>query len=128
MWIEKRILVPQRVRRPPKAGFSWIDRRFVREFAPALSREAVLLYFFLAAVADKHGLSYYKDETLARRLELGLAALAQAREALIHRDLLAWQPPLVQVLSLPAPPPPCPEPVPLGVILRRLPEGGAPCK
>ena len=38
-----------------------------------LSREAVLLYFFLAAVADKHGLSFYADGTLATLLRMTLA-------------------------------------------------------
>ena len=47
------ILVPARLRRPPKTGWSWVDRRFVREHAERLSREAMLLYFFLAAVADR---------------------------------------------------------------------------
>ena len=49
------ILVPARLRHPPKTGWSWVDRRFVREHMAHLSRDAVLLYFFLAAVADKHG-------------------------------------------------------------------------
>ena len=40
--IHKRILVPDRVRRPPMDGWSWIDRRFVRDFAPRLSREAIV--------------------------------------------------------------------------------------
>jgi hypothetical protein len=53
----KPILVAARLRRPPATGWSWVDRRFVREHMADLSREAVLLYFFLAAVADKHGLS-----------------------------------------------------------------------
>ena len=52
----KPILVAARLRRPPATGWSWVDRRFVREHMADLSREAVLLYFFLAAVADKHGL------------------------------------------------------------------------
>jgi hypothetical protein len=128
MRIEKRILAPQRVRHPPRDGFSWLDRRFVRDYAPSLSREAQLLYYFLAAVADKNGLSYYKDETLCQRLDLDLPVLSQARDALLHRDLIAWQPPLTQVLSMPIPPPPCPEPVSMGTILRRLSEGAAPCK
>ena len=59
--IEKRILVPDRVRRPPREGFSWIDRRFLREYAARLSGDAILLYFFLAAVSDQHGLSFYSD-------------------------------------------------------------------
>ena len=55
--IRKQVLMADRVRRPPRSGWSWIDRRFVREFAPRLSRDAILLYFFLAAVSDRDGLS-----------------------------------------------------------------------
>ena len=47
--IHKQVLVPDRVRRPPRTGWSWIDRRFLRERAPRLRHEAILLYFFLAA-------------------------------------------------------------------------------
>jgi hypothetical protein len=39
------ILVPARLRRPPKTGWSWVDRRFLREHAAHLSRDAVLLGF-----------------------------------------------------------------------------------
>lgn len=128
MWTGKRILVVGRVRRPPKDGFSWIDRRFVREFAPGLSQEAVLLYFFLTAVADKEGLSYYKDETLCQRLDLDQAVLTRVREDLIQHDLIAWQAPLCQVLSLPERRPPCPEPVSLGALFQQLAAGGGACK
>ena len=71
--IQKRILVPERLRRPPATGWSWVDRRFLREHGDHLSREAVLLYFFLAAVADRHGLSFYSDDTLTSRLRLSPA-------------------------------------------------------
>ncbi len=101
--IEKRILVPQRLRRPPATGWSWVDRRFLREHGAQLSREAVLLYFFLAAVADKYGLSFYSDHTLTSRLRLSPAVLEKARAELLERDLIAYQLPLVQVLSVPAP-------------------------
>jgi hypothetical protein len=99
--IPKRILVPQRLRRPPATGWSWVDRRFLREHADHLSRDAILLYLFLAGVADRHGLSFYSDNTLSCRLRLALPALAQAREELLGRDLIAHQLPLVQVLTLP---------------------------
>jgi hypothetical protein len=99
--IRKRILVPDRLRRPPATGWSWIDRRFLREHADWLSRDAVLLYLFLSAVADKHGLSFYGEGTLGARLRMKLAALQAAREELLARDLIAYQPPLTQVLSLP---------------------------
>jgi hypothetical protein len=98
----KRILVRDRVRRPPQTGWSWIDRRFVREQTDRLSRDAMLLYFFLCAVADQNGLSYYGDVTLTARLRMTAAALEQARDELLSRDLIAHQPPLTQVLSLPA--------------------------
>jgi hypothetical protein len=100
---EKRILVAQRLRRPPATGWSWVDRRFLREHGDYLSREAVLLYFFLAAVADRHGLSFYSDATLTCRLRLTQQVLEQARQELLDRDLIAHQLPLVQVLSLPTP-------------------------
>jgi len=101
--IEKRILVPQRLRRPPASGWSWVDRRFLREHGDHLSREAVLLYLFLAAVADKHGLSFYSDNTVSSRLRLSLPDLEKARQELLERDLIAYQLPLVQVLSAPLP-------------------------
>jgi hypothetical protein len=101
--LEKHILVPARLRRPPATGWSWLDRRFLREHGDYLSREAMLLYLFLAAVADRHGLSFYSDHTLSSRLHLTPAVLAQARQELLDRDLIAHQLPLVQVLALPAP-------------------------
>lgn len=95
------ILDPARLRRPPQTGWSWIDRRFVREHAAHLSREAVLLYFTLCAVADKHGLSFYGDATLAAMVRINLPALMAARDELLARDLIAHQTRFTQVLSLP---------------------------
>jgi len=100
--IQKRILVPERLRRPPATGWSWVDRRFLREHGDYLSREAILLYLFLAAVADRHGLSFYSDSTLSSRLRLSQPVLEGARQELLNRDLIAHQLPLVQVLSLPS--------------------------
>lgn len=101
--IEKRILVPERLRRPPATGWSWVDRRFLREHGDYLSREAILLYLFLVAVADRHGLSFYSDSALSCRLRLQQPVLERARQELLERDLIALQLPLVQVLSLPSP-------------------------
>jgi hypothetical protein len=101
--IPKRILVPARLRRPPATGWSWVDRRFVREHAERLSREAMLLYFFLAAVADRNGLSFYRDSTLAVLLGMTGQAVLQARDELLAHDLIAYEARLTQVLSLPPP-------------------------
>ena len=99
---QKHILVAGRLRRPPATGWSWVDRRFLREHGDYLSRDGVLLYLFLVTVADRHGLSFYSDHTLSSRLQLSPQAVAQARQELLDRDLIAYQLPLVQVLSLPA--------------------------
>jgi hypothetical protein len=122
---QKRVLLPARVRRPPPTGWSWLDRRFVRERMAHLSRDAVLLYFFLAAVADRHGMSFYGDTTLAALLRMPLPALIQARKELLTHDLVAHEVRFTQVLSLPPPGPirrsePSHGPVQLGELLRRL--------
>src|SRR5271154_3643431 len=101
--IQKHVLVPRRLRHPPASGWSWVDRRFLREHGDYLSRDAMLLYLFLAAVADRHGLSFYSDHALTSRLRLSRPVLERAREELLQRDLIAQQLPLVQVLSLPTP-------------------------
>jgi hypothetical protein len=99
--IQKKILVTDRVRHPPSDGFSWVDRRFLRDFAAKLSGNAVYLYFFLSAVSDKHGLSYYAVSTIAGRMRIGERRVVEAREELITHDLVVHEPPLTQILSLP---------------------------
>ena len=99
--IQKHLLAPDRVRRPPGEGFSWVDRRFLREFASRLSGDAVFLYLFLTAVSDRQGLSFYGDTTLAVRLRMREEAVIAARDELVVHDLVAYQAPLTQVLSLP---------------------------
>ena len=98
--IPKRVLVESRVRRPPASGWSWVDRRFVREHMAYLSREATLLYFILCAVADKHGMSFYGDSTLAVMLHVPLSVLVRARDELLARDLIVQEVRVTQVLSL----------------------------
>jgi hypothetical protein len=73
----------------------------MREHAARLSRDAMLLYFFLSAVADRHGLSFYGDGTVAALLRMPLPALLQARDELLTHDLIAHETRLTQVLSLP---------------------------
>jgi hypothetical protein len=128
MKINKRPVMPQRIRRVPREGWSWIDRRFLRHHAPALSGEAIMLYFFLAAVSDKHGVSFYSDATTAALLRLDLRAVQNARDELVAHDLVAHRHPLTQVLSLPQRRArrESGEPTGLGDILRSL-AGGAPC-
>lgn len=121
---KKRVLVPSRVRRVPRQGWSWIDRRFLREHAPSLGHDAITLYFFLASVADKHGVSFYGDVSIAGHLKIGAERIATAREELLMRDLVAYQAPTIQVLALPEPLRRGPSsPMAIGDLLRRLARG-----
>jgi hypothetical protein len=126
--IHKHPLVPDRIRRPPSEGWAWIDRRFFQAYAPRLEQESLLLYVFLVSVGDKDGLSYYGDITIAGRLRLSAETVARARSELIEKDLIAFERPLYQVLSLPADGSqrPAREPTSVGDILRRVLEQGRP--
>lgn len=86
-------------------SFSWIDHRFISgRFIHDLSTEEILLYLFLVAVSDRHGLSFYHDDRICSLLKIDLAALGEARQRLIERSLLAWRSPVYQALSLPPQP------------------------
>jgi hypothetical protein len=78
-----------------------VDRRFLPGHAAHLSRDSVLLYFFLCAVADKHGLSFYGDGTVAALVRISLPDLIAARDELLARDLIAHETLFTQVFSLP---------------------------
>jgi len=102
MAVKKTPIDSTRIRRLPAAGFGWIDRRFVREgHIEDLPREATILYFFLVAVGDGEGLSFYADPTIARILKLDHSELLHARTHLIKAGLIAYRYPLYQVLALP---------------------------
>ena len=102
--MQKRLLVPSRVRRVPRQ-FSWVDQRLVRDHhIERCDTAALALYLLLVTVADAQGLSYYADTSVGRLLSLRPEPLVAAREALIHTGLIAYEPPLYQVLALDAPP------------------------
>jgi hypothetical protein len=103
--MHKRPILPHKLRRPPRQ-FSWVDQRLVRErYIDRLSHQACALYLLLVTVADAQGLSYYAERSLCQRLSLTVAELSQARQRLIHLGLVAYQPPLYQVLALEPPVP-----------------------
>jgi len=103
MKIKKHILCPQRLRRIP-GQFSWIDQRLVRDrYLQRCDHAALALYLVLVTVADAEGVSYYSDATLQRMLNLEPVRLLSARQQLCQADLLLYQAPLYQVLSLELP-------------------------
>ena len=109
--MNKRLLVPARVRRVPRQ-FSWVDQRLVRDgHLGRCDADALALYLFVVTVADAQGLSFYGDEAIARLLGFSPQRLQAARAGLVHAGLIAYEAPLYQVLALepePAPAPPLP--------------------
>ena len=100
----RKLLDPARVRKI-QGSFSWVDHRFITGgFLADLSTIEILLYLFLVAVSDRNGISFYHQDKIASLLKIDLPSLGKAREGLIHRSLLAYKPPLYQILSLPARP------------------------
>ena len=96
----KPVLRPERLRLVPEQ-FSWVDQALVQwGLIDRLDARACSLYLFLVTVADAQGLSYYGAATLAKRLRLSESELGGARLQLIEIDLIAYQAPLYQVLSL----------------------------
>ncbi len=99
----KRVLRAERLRRVP-TQFSWVDQRLVREgHLERCGLDALGLYLVLVTVADAQGLSYYGEASLQRLLSMPAPRLAAARAELFRLDLIAYERPLYQVLSLDAP-------------------------
>ncbi len=99
----KRVLRPDRLRQVPPQ-FSWIDQRLVRDrHLERCDVHALALYLALVTVADAQGLSYYGEASLARLLSMPAARLTEARADLLRVELIAYERPLYQVLSLDPP-------------------------
>jgi hypothetical protein len=102
--IEKKILVPNRVRHI-EGGFSFIPHRFLTDgFLDSLNQIEILFYFFLCLVSDRNGLSYYSYDAICSLLQISLDEYIGARDGLIGKDLIAFDGTLFQVLDLPQSP------------------------
>jgi len=97
---KKQIINHKRIRKI-EGSFAWLDHRFITGgFLDDLSTYEILLYFFLVAVCDRNGISFYHDDRICRILKIDLASLGEAREGLIQRSLIAYRFPVYQVLAL----------------------------
>jgi hypothetical protein len=90
------------VRRIGSDGFVFIPNRFLRDgFYASLSGEQRELYVLLALAGDRNGMSFYHYDSLCTLLGLPLESYLAARNALIEKDLIAYDGTRFQVLSLP---------------------------
>ena len=86
------IPLPQRVRRIA-GSFAWIDHRLLRAGHLAVMTHAEQsLYLFLALAADRHGVSFYRQEKIGDVLGLDEQAFAVGRDRLMELGLLAFEP------------------------------------
>ncbi len=112
--ITKRPLDSRRLRGQPPRGFGWIDHRLLRQGYLARSNPpALALYCLLVCASDDRGLSFYRDQSICEMLRLEGAEMRSARRDLLRLELIAYQPPIYQLLALADEPPVAlPEPEP----------------
>lgn len=100
--VNKQPLVGHRVRKID-GSFAWISHRFLRKgFWGSLTHHELLLYMFLVMVSDRQGISYYSFDKICSLVGITPDEYIPARNALIDKDLIAFDGRLFQVLSLPA--------------------------
>ena len=97
-------VLPDRVRHIER-GFAFVPNRFLHEgFFASLGHSERSLYFFLVLAGDRNGVSYYSYERICTTLEFALDDYIAARNALIEKDLVAFDGTCFQILSLPTRP------------------------
>lgn len=99
--IKKEPIEPDRIRKI-NGPFGWIPREFITNgYIREFTKDEILLYFFLSAIGDSMGLSFYGDRSICEFLKIDLDALKQGRQGLEKKSYIKYQRPLYQVLSLP---------------------------
>jgi len=99
--IKKTPLIPHRVRKI-KGSFAFIEHRFLRDgFWSSLYHHELVLYLFLVIVGDRNGISFYCYDRICTLLGMSVDDYILARNALIEKDLIAFDGRVFQVLSLP---------------------------
>lgn len=97
-------IIAERVRKID-GGFSFVPHRFLHAgFFAGLSREELLLYFFLVLASDRNGVSFYGHDAICALLRATPEEYMSARDGLLAKDLLAFDGRRFQVLSLPESP------------------------
>ena len=100
-------ILPDRVRRIDRDGFAFVPNRFLRDgFFVSLTRDELALYLLLVLAGDRKGVSFYRYDAICSLLEVPLEEYVAARNALIAKNLIAFDGTRFQVLSLPERPAP----------------------
>ena len=99
--MNRRPIRPDRVRRIQR-GFAAIENRFLHDgFLASLEQAERSMYLFLVLAGDRNGVSFYAYDKICSTLGVTLDDYVEARNALIDKDLIAFDGTRFQVLSLP---------------------------
>ena len=91
---------PTRIRRPSR-GFGWIDHRVLSGgYLAMLDCTQIATYCTLCLVADRHGISFYRPESLARIVKRPTVVVVSALAELARHQLIACEGRYVQVRDL----------------------------
>lgn len=86
-----------------RGSFSQIEHHLINDrFIDCMQREEILLYFFLVAVGDAKGVSFYNSERMASILKIDVISIEDARQGLTRKGFLAYRDGIYQVLDLPS--------------------------
>ena len=95
-------IIAERVRRIDGQSFAFLPHRFLREgFLASLGSDELSLYVMLVLAADRFGVSFYHYDSICAITAMTLERYLEARNRLIHKDLIAFDGSRYQVLSLP---------------------------
>jgi len=99
--MKRSVLIPERVRKI-QGSFAFIEHRFLQKgFFENLTHHELILYLFFVMAGGKEGISWYSYDRIIAYTNLYLDDYIVARNALIDKDLLAFDGHVFQVLSLP---------------------------
>ena len=83
---------PGRIRRI-QGSFAWLDHRLVRDgHLERLSVTDMAVYLFLALVADRNGVSFYRKDVMSKRLGIDWGDFEESKTRLLERGLIAFRP------------------------------------
>jgi len=74
-------------------SFAWIDHRLIRDgHLERMTLEEIALYLFLALVADRNGVSFYRKDVISNKLGIDWPQFETAKRRLLEKGLIAFEP------------------------------------
>lgn len=82
---------PGRVRRI-EGSFGWLDHRLLRDgHLEWMTLADLAVYVFLVLAADRTGVSFWRKDVMAQKLDIGWSDFEAAKRRLLERELIAFR-------------------------------------